>query len=77
MDSLSLIKFMTCSIPCLSITCGCRFSAISHRSAISEVLRKCSLAAFSRYSQELEDIQSIYERNKVRESGRERARMGG
>ena len=43
-----------------------RFEPISGRAAIKEALERCMLTAFSRYGLELEQIQDMYETNKVR-----------
>ena len=42
-----------------------RFESVSSRVALKEALHKCMLTAFSRYSLELEEIQSTYEKHKV------------
>ena len=42
-----------------------RFGPIASRPAIKEALERCMLVAFSRYALELEQVQDIYERNKV------------
>ena len=42
-----------------------RFDPIASRPAMKEMLGRCMLIAFKRYAQELEQVQKIYERNKV------------
>ena len=42
-----------------------RFAAVSSRVELRETLRRCTMVAFGRYSQELEEIQHNYEQNKV------------
>ena len=48
---------------CLSLSA--RFAAVSSRVELRETLRRCMMAAFGKYSQELEEIQRNYEQNKV------------
>ena len=43
-----------------------KFGPIAARPAIKEALERCMLTAYRRYALELEQVQGIYERHKVR-----------
>ena len=42
------------------------FSIVSSRPAVKRALDKCMVTAFTRYGLELEELQNIYERDKVK-----------
>ena len=42
-----------------------RFDVVSGRAGLKEAIQTCSLTAFRRYSSELEEMQTICERNRV------------